>query len=66
MGYGILVILSYGLPAIALAYFGRWILRRETSEVIRAVAYLLVGVGIFVAIGALVRSLIGLVEMFGF
>lgn len=65
MGYNVLVILSYGLPALAVVYFGIWILRRETSEVIRAVGYLFIGVGIFVAIGALVRTLIGLMRMFG-
>lgn len=62
----VLTILSHGLPALALAYFGRWILRRETAEVIRAVGYLFVGVGIFVATGALVRTLIGLTGMLGF
>ena len=62
----VLTILTYGLPAIALACFGIWILRRETSEVVRAVGYLLVGVSIFVTTGALIRTSTGFIGLLGF
>lgn len=66
LGSDVLIILSHGLPALALVCLGIWILRRETSEVIRAVGYLLIGFGIFSATGALIGSLIGPIGMLGF
>ena len=66
LGSNALMILSHGLPALALACLGIWILRRETSEVIRAVGYLLIGLGIFSAAGALIGALIGFIGMLGF
>ena len=65
MGTSTLTALIYGLSALALAGFGIWILKRETPEVIRAIGYLFIGVGIFISTGALVRILIGLMDMFG-
>ena len=54
----LLLELIYGLPALVLACFGIWILKRETGDVTRAVGYLLAAVGIAILMGVAVISLI--------
>lgn len=52
-----LILLLYGLPALALLGFGIWALRRETDGIVRAVGYLLSALGTALLLVALLSSL---------
>ena len=52
-----LILLLYGLPALALLGFGIWALRRETAVSVRAVGYLLAALGTALLLVALLSTL---------
>ena len=56
--------LILGLPALVLAGFGIWILKRESGDALRAIGYLLTAVGITVAIGTVIVWLVYSVSLF--
>ena len=52
-----MLLLIYGLPALVLAGFGIWILKREAGDAVRAIGYLLTALGMAAVIGMVGISL---------
>ena len=53
-----LILIAFGLPAVALSGIGAWTLRRESTGIVRGIGYLLIAMGIILAAATVVVMLL--------
>ncbi len=54
----VLILLIFGLPAIALSGIGTWAIRGESAGIVRGIGYLLIAIGVILAATTIVIMLL--------